>query len=223
MPKQYGTQDGSSLVLQPGYPHLTQLGINGWKIEYRWICNMESALGLVPAWRSVCPLAGFSNHHLTGLEIQGLGDPPGWCSVEATYTYREGTSVTSSVHTDGEVRRSSSSVHNMLPIDDPQLLSLYTQGEIDEAKKTGHTSMGYATIEYNYTTYVEAFTWNEASLTLSAEGTKVGKVGNPTDLASVSDDKWLYQGRTVREDGELIETTDTWWFNEGGWNQVAGT
>lgn len=211
----FGTEDGSSLILQAGYPQLTATGRNGWRIEYKYRCNMESVRSLAPAWRSACPLAGLENHEATAIEITPIG-MPGFCELTVVYTYPLGVSITK--REDGEIVKSSNVTSSRIPIDDPGLLTLgYTQSDIDALRKAGYLAVNVSSVEYSYTQYLESFTWSESNITEDDNNVSVGKTGSPEGLSSPTSGKWMFVGRSIRDDGELVETTDVWKFNALGW------
>lgn len=208
----FGNQDGSSLILQKGYPIATREG-KQWVLEARYRCAQGDVLGLVPEAYAACPFEGFTDLILGTAGISA-SDMPGIVDVLLKYRPVNPSGGYGSRHQTSEAQRAAQASWQEVPIDDDRLVSsgLYNQPDIDAMKAKGYSTIGIGSVEYTYTEWDDAFEWSEAALTGG-----IGETGAPTGISSATAANWLLVGRTVRLDGDLTEKARTWRYNRLGW------
>lgn len=206
----FGDVDGSALTLYKGYPQWKLVGLNRYEITYRYWCAQNAVGGLIPAFRSACPLNWATDHKL--MEASGVANGrPCLVDVELVYKY---PGFVASRHQDGEFLKTANTSWVEVPIDDPRLITagILSAQDVADQKARHYTTQGIGGVDYTYTTWSSSGTWTEAELTSG-----VGVASNPTGMTSPTAGAWLKVGITQRDDGDLTEKAVTWRYNQLGW------
>jgi hypothetical protein len=217
--KVYGISGSTtSLILKPGYPTVTQIGKTSYNITYVYGLVAEKFSSLKPEWNAACPMTGYTDHSLISLSTSPIG--PGL--IEMTCTYGPGSSSaghTASTHFDAQITKSVTTQMNLVPIDDPDLVTsgLYTEGQIASLKKH-YNAVKVGGIVYQRTKYYEpdVFPWTADAITQNASGDVVCTTGTPTGLTGATANQWMFMSLNIRDDGSLVEVTEEWQFNKAG-------
>ena len=69
----FGDVNGSTLQIYPGYPDVKLVGLNRYEITYKHWCAQNLVGGLIPAFRTACPLTWATDHKLLEGHIRPNG------------------------------------------------------------------------------------------------------------------------------------------------------
>ncbi len=202
--------DGSTLVIQPGFPIKRQTPDAKWEIEFLYWTAKDGAEALLPSPGAASTEAGHTGLLLQDVEIFPSEDPT---AVFVRLIYRDPDVILRQVGT--TIRESEAAIQEV-PIEHKTGL---TDPEKATLKAAGVKSFIVPSVTYSRTTFSSSFTFTEANL---VDG--VGLIDNaPTGMTAPTANRWLKTALTVRKAGSDVEVRNTWMYDTNGWSTVLYT
>lgn len=199
--------DLSTKVLQKAGRQMDSYG--NWTVTLTYAVLTSAAYSEAPARADAIP-APYSTDHPSLICVGSLIDdnPDGRTStLEVTYATPTGFLLAPG---SGAIRSTRAAINEKL-VDE----ELTTASEAEAAKALDRRVITRFTVEYSRRSVESSFTWSEANVVSG-----VGKRQDPTGMTSPTANRWLKVERAATElaSGGDVELTETWQYDENGWN-----
>jgi len=217
MPQTFVGNDHTTKILQPGYPKLRRDVTSGWSVEYLYHANKSIINQLIPVPGSTAPVA---DADIFGLPPMVIADITVENHIAADLrilrlVYTEPSLAARSP--DSEYSESNVEVTEKAITEHPDWENIGTT--TTRAEKQKLLQQYYKTFQHTRVTYTFTETFEKRRYRMTEESMTEGlnNLSAPEGITSATDEKWLKTGRRIVRDNALIEITDTWIYDQSGW------